>query len=63
MPAIYSEYVKWAETTGVDPVTEKPVRPEDIRKITDPTEFLAKWNRQAGEAAAAAAGEGTDEQP
>ena len=59
MPAIYSEYVKWAETTGVDPVTEKPVRPEDIRKITDPTEFLAKWNRQASEAAE----EGTDQQP
>ncbi len=45
LPAIYSEYVKWVEATGTDPVTEKPVLLDDVRRITDPSEYLNNYNR------------------
>tara|TARA_B100000780_G_C20824465_1_gene327555 strand:- start:36 stop:581 length:546 start_codon:yes stop_codon:yes gene_type:complete len=45
MPAIYSEYVKWIELTGTDPITDKPVNINDVRRLSDPSDFLANYNR------------------
>lgn len=45
MPAIYSEYVKWIETNGTDPITDKPVHINDVIKLTDPTDFLQSYNK------------------
>jgi len=49
MPAIYSEYVKWVEKNGTDPITDKPVNISDIRRLSDPSDFLESYNQAAEE--------------
>tara|TARA_B110000091_G_C13698876_1_gene425364 strand:- start:798 stop:980 length:183 start_codon:yes stop_codon:yes gene_type:complete len=45
MPAIYSEYVKWIEKNGTDPITDKPVNLSDVRRLSDPSDFLESYNK------------------
>jgi WD repeat-containing protein 19 len=45
MPAIYSEYVSWIESNGTDPITDKPVNLSDVRRLSDPTDFLDSYNK------------------